>query len=268
MLILTLLFLFYFGACIGSFLNVVTMRLPHGESMNGRSHCPHCGHTLSFLELFPLFSYIGLQGKCRKCKAPIHRRYFYLEVLTGLLTVLTYSFFPVTGTYSLLEFARALVIVYALIPIFLIDFEHYLVLDSVLFWASIITAALSGGLDFLSGNTGFHSTLLLGLISGVAIALFFLLQYAISKGTWIGLGDVKLGIFLGLATPYPSAIATLLLAYGIGAVAGIILLVLRQKNLSSAVPFGTFLALGCLLSLYYGEYLSGLYLHAIGVVSR
>jgi prepilin signal peptidase PulO-like enzyme (type II secretory pathway) len=265
MLLLTLLFLFYFGCCIGSFLNVVTMRLPHGESLNGRSHCPHCGHTLGFFELFPLFSYLALRGKCKNCKAPIHRRYVYLEVFTGLLTVLTYSFFPAHDAYTSLVLARALVIVYALIPIFLIDLEHYLILDSVLFWAVILTAVCSGGLDYLSGSTGLHSSLLVGLISGAAISLFFLLQYALSKGTWIGLGDVKFGIFLGLATPYPSAIATLLLAYGIGAVVGIVLLAARRKQFSSQVPFGTFLALGSLLSLYYGKSLSTLYLHAIGI---
>lgn len=268
MLVVLLLVLFYFGACIGSFLNVVTMRLPHGESLNGRSHCTYCGHTLRFFELFPIFSYLALRGKCRDCGKPIHRRYVYLEVLTGLLTVLTYSFFPAYDGYTTLELIRALIIVYALIPIFLIDFEHYVVLDSVLFWAAILTAACSGGLDYMAGRTGLHSLLLTGLLTGAGIAIFFLLQYVLSRGTWIGLGDVKLGIFLGLATPFPSAIATLLLAYALGAVVGIILLALRRKQLSSAVPFGTFLALGCLLSLYYGNHLSAWYLHAIGIVQR
>lgn len=268
MLVLLLLVLFYFGACIGSFLNVVTLRLPHGESLNGRSHCPHCDHTLGFFELFPIFSYLVLRGKCSKCGVTIHRRYFYAEVMTGLLTILTYSFFPVYDKYTLLALVRALIIVYALIPIFMIDFEHYLILDTVIFWAAILTAACSGGLDYLAGRTGLHSLLLSGILTGAVIAAFFLLQYGISRGTWIGLGDVKFGIFLGLATPYPSAITTILLAYGLGAIVGIVLLLFRRKHFSSALPFGTFLALGCLLSLYYGNHLSALYLHAIGVVSR
>ncbi len=268
MLALLLVALFYFGACIGSFLNVIVLRLPHGESLNGRSHCPHCGHTLQFFELFPLFSFLVLRAKCRKCGAKINRRYFYMELAVGLLTILTYSFFPVYDKYTLLELVRSLIIVYALVPIFLIDFEHYLVLDVVLFWAAILTAACSGGLDYLAGNTGLHSLLLNGLLSGAIIALFFLLQYAVSRGKWIGLGDVKLGIFLGIATPYPSAVATLLLAYGIGALVGILLLVIRRKHLSSAMPFGTFLAIGSLISLYYGQHISLVYLHAIGIYPK
>lgn len=268
MLVLTLLALFYFGACVGSFLNVVTLRLPKGESMNGRSHCPHCGHKLGFFELFPLFSFLFLRGKCKNCAATIHRRYFYIEVLTGLLTILTYSFFPAYNFYQILYLAHALIIVYALVPIFLIDLEHYLVLDSVIFWSAILTAGCSGGLDYLSGNYGLHSILINGLLSGIILSTFFLLQYFLSRGKWIGLGDVKLAIFLGIATPYPSIVATILLAYAIGAVVGIFMLASKRKHLTSSVPFGTFLSVACLISLYYGDWLSGLYLHAIGIYSK
>jgi prepilin signal peptidase PulO-like enzyme (type II secretory pathway) len=262
---ITLAVLFYFGACIGSFLNVVIMRLPHNQTLMGRSYCMHCKRELEAIDLFPLFSYLFLAGKCRTCHKPISPRYFYMELLAGLLTILTYSFFVPFGLVGWLILARALIVVYALIVIFAIDYLHYLVLDSVVLWAAILTAVASGFIDYFSGNFGLHSSLILGLISGIGLALFFLLQYAFSKGRWIGFGDIKLALFLGLAIPFPSIVIMILLAYGLGAVIGIVLILIKAKRFSSEMPFGTFLAVATLISLYYGSSLTEWYLRITGL---
>jgi prepilin signal peptidase PulO-like enzyme (type II secretory pathway) len=264
-IVLILAILFYFGACIGSFLNVVIIRLPHKQTLLGRSHCMHCKRELSAIDLFPLFSYLFLGGKCRTCHKTISPRYFYIELLTGLLTILTFSFFVPFNFIGWLVVARALIVVYALIVIFAIDYEHYLILDSVVLWAAILTAILSGIIDYSSGSFGLHSSLVLGLISGIALALFFWLQYIFSKGRWIGFGDIKLALFLGLAVPFPDIIVMVLLAYGIGAIVGIILILAKNKKFSSEVPFGTFLAIAALISLYYGPSLTDWYLRITGL---
>jgi leader peptidase (prepilin peptidase)/N-methyltransferase len=188
-----------------------------------------------------------------------------MELVTGLLTILTYSFFVPFSLVGWLILARALIVVYALIVIFSIDYLHYLVLDSVILWAAILTAVASGFIDYFSGNFGLHSSLIVGLISGIGLALFFLLQYALSRGRWIGFGDIKLALFLGLAIPFPGIIVMILLAYGLGAVIGIFLILIKAKHFSSEMPFGTFLAVATLVSLYYGGSLTEWYLRITGL---
>ena len=265
-MLLLSIFSLIFGACIGSFLNVVVLRLPNSQSLNGFSHCPNCHKRLGFFDLFPIFSFIFLRGKCRYCKKTISRRYFYVEVITALLTLITYLIFPFYNLYTCIYFVRALIILYVLISVFIIDYEHFVILDNIILLGSILLVLCSGALDILSSNLfSWRSSLLVGLLSSLGLALFFLAQYILSKGTWIGLGDVKFAIFLGLATPFPSVIATILLAYFIGAFVGIALILVKGAKLKSAVPFGTFLSVACLTALYYGYPLIQWYLRITGL---
>jgi prepilin signal peptidase PulO-like enzyme (type II secretory pathway) len=81
---------FIFGSAIGSFLNVIILRLPKEQGLNGRSHCMFCKHQLSTIDLVPLFSFVMLGGKCRYCKQKISPRYFYIELITALLFAVTF----------------------------------------------------------------------------------------------------------------------------------------------------------------------------------
>lgn len=250
-----------FGACIGSFLNVVILRLPLGQPLTGRSHCVSCKRQLTAVDLVPVVSWIALRGTCRTCKQSVSRRYFYVELFTAAITVVAYSFVIPHSANGWLILARDLAAIYVLIVVFMIDLEHFLILDSVLLWGGGIVALLSAIVDYRNGS----SLLALGLIAGICAAAFFGLQYALSRGAWIGLGDVKFAVVIGLIAGFPGTLVALLLAYGIGAVVGLFLILFDGKRMSSEVPFGTFLSVGCLVAMFYGVQLSNWYLHVTGL---
>src|SRR4051812_19110097 len=110
------------GLCLGSFFNVLIARLPKGESIvRPGSHCPKCGHVLSWYENIPLLSWLALRGRCRKCKAPISARYVIVELLTGVLFVACYRRFGLTY-----ELAPALLMSCFLVPLAFIDAEQWI----------------------------------------------------------------------------------------------------------------------------------------------
>ena len=235
---------------MGSFLNVVVERLRHKESfLRGRSHCPHCKKTLGILDLVPIFSFLFLMGRCRHCHKKISWQYFFMELGTGLIFSLIYiNFdFKLPTTYYLL-------ISCFLIIIFLYDFKYYLILDKITIPAIII--ALAGNL--LLGQVWWE------LLLGAAIAAgFFLLQFLVSKGKWIGGGDIRLGVLMGLILGWKLVLIALFIAYGIGAVFGIILILCKKKKLSSSMPFGTFLTLATFITLIYGNIILEWYLNML-----
>ncbi len=137
------------------------------------------------------------------------------------------------------------------------DFKHYLILDKVVFPAL--------GLSILFNLTHGWQALMVGLLSGLAVAGFFLLQYWFSRGRWIGLGDVKLGLFLGSLAGWPLSILLLFLAYCLGAVVGIALILAGRKHLGSKLPFGVFLSVSAIIIMLVGKPLMAWYLRLIGL---
>lgn len=256
--------IFVFGIVIGSFLNVVILRLPHGRKTNGRSECPHCHNVLSAGELVPIFSYLWLKGKCRHCRTKISRRYLYIEIISGLLAALTYLIYPVADLLSLIVFLRALFIVFTLIVVFSIDYEHGLILDRVVFPATFILFFINFVIDFIRPATWQNSLVLFGLLSGFGLFLFFGALHYLSKGRSMGFGDVKLSAFLGLATPGALLLMNLFFAFFLGSLVGGLLIIFKGRKLKSQVPFGTFLAIGTLVALYFGLPLLHWYLLFIG----
>ena len=248
--------LFVFGTAIGSFLNVVILRLPAGETLGGRSHCPNCHHQLAAADLVPVLSYALLGGKCRYCHHKISPRYAAIELATGVLFVATAAFFPVKDGTSAVVLLRALVIVSTLVPIFVIDLEHYVILDKIL---------LVSGCAVLLLNLATPGAFVPSLIAATGALAFFWTLYAIGNGKFLGLGDVKLGLFLGLATPGALVAVNIFLAYLIGAAVAIPLLASGKKKLASEVPFGTFLAISTVVTLYVGPQLLAWYIRLVGV---
>lgn len=256
MFILAVIFLF--GAIIGSFLNVVILRLPKEQELSGRSRCIHCKHELGAFDLVPIFSFFWLAGKCRYCKKNISWRYPFIEILSGSLLTIGYLFY--TGQQSdpnILGFLRIAFIIFVSIIVFAIDYEHYLILDKVIFPSILVLFIL----NFFLLRQSQAAT---GLLSGLVLAAFFLLLHLASAGRWMGLGDVKLAVFLGLATPFPLIFINLFLAFGVGAAVGIILMLLGQKNFKSQLPFGTFLSLSTVMTVFFGQQLLDWYLRVIG----
>ena len=257
---------FYFGCILGSFLNVVILRLPQDESLNGRSHCSHCRHLLSWLDLFPIFSYVFLAGRCRYCKQKFSIRYLVFEVITGLLFAVAFWLIKPVDLIGYLLLAKAWILLSASLVVFMVDLEHFLIFDSVLLFAGIPILALNIFLDLVNKSFfwSIHALTVGGLFAGGLFAGIFYLLWLFSKGKWIGFGDVKLMLLLGLALGWPNTAAAWLLAYFIGTAFALPLLATGKKHLSSRLPFGCFLSLSAVLVLFYGRVLGDWYLGLVG----
>ena len=258
--------IFYFGCIIGSFLNVVILRLPREESLNGRSHCSNCGHTLSWLDLFPLFSYLGLLGKCRYCKKAFSPRYFLIELVTGLLFLAAFTFLRPVDLIGYLTLLKYVIALSAMVVVFMVDLEHMLIFDNVLLAAGLPALAINFLVDYLAKNNflSLASLTMGGLFAGSLFAGIFFLLWLVSKGAWIGFGDVKLMLVLGVVLGWPVAAVAWLLAYFLGTAFVLPLLFFRKTHLSSRLPFGCFLALASAFCLFYGQTLAAWYLRTIG----
>lgn len=258
--------LFIFGTLIGSFLNVVILRLPEGLTLSGRSHCPTCGYTLAFYDLIPVVSFIILGGRCRKCKSKISSRYFIIELVTGLSFALVAISIPSLMTLGLITLIKFLLATVFLIVIFVIDFEHFLILDKVLVFGAVFMLVFNLAFDFVSGNSiiSLNSLFISGIIAGLLASTAFYLIWFVSSGKWMGFGDVKLVFLLGLITTGPYILVTLFLAFFLGTLVALPLLALKKKELTSAVPFGTFLSASTFITMLYGKNLLDGYLALIG----
>lgn len=235
-------FMFVFGLCIGSFLNVVIFRLEKNESMGGRSHCPRCGHQLAWFDLIPVASFLMLQGKCRFCHEKISVQYPLVELATGLAFVLIF----LCNSQNIIALCALLFIASCLIIIFAYDARHYIIPDIVLFPAIAVTFFYQLFYHFNAQFFGYVGAAL------VAAGFFFAL-YSISRGRWIGFGDVKLAIVLGLLLGWPNIIVGLFLSFVAGAVWGIAAMIVGKKKLASQLPFAPFLILGTAIALLCGQ---------------
>lgn len=260
--------LFFFGLIVGSFLNVVILRLPAGERLSGRSHCPHCKATLTALDLVPVVSFLFLRGRCRHCRAPISPRYPALELITGLLfALMAFLSGAFVGTLpQLFELVLLCVVVSLAIVVFVIDLEHYLILDSIVLTVSLLLILILAGIDIAAPgwSTG-TSRLLSGLWGALAATLFLGLIWLVSKGKWMGLGDVKFMVPFGLALGFPESLVGVFLAFFLGSFVAIPLLAFRVKTLKARLPFGTFLSVSMLLTFVFGSRILDWYLGIIGL---
>ena len=229
-----------FGLVVGSCLNVCIDRLPRRRSIVGpSSHCEACGHKLGLLDLVPVLSYLLLRGRCRYCKAPIPRRVPLVELATGLLFMFAWFHYG-----NPLELAIALVFVSFFIVIFVIDLEHRLILNRVVYPG--ILAALIAALV----NQGYHVPYAL-LGGAVGAGLLLLIALAFPRG--MGFGDVKYGGLIGLVVGFPQVFVGLTISFVLGGLMGAILLLSRRKRWKEHVPFGPFLTIGAVVAMLYGQ---------------
>ena len=227
-----------FGLCIGSFLNVCAYRIPLELSIiSPGSACPACGTRLRALDLVPLLSQLYLGGKCRYCAAQISWRYFSVELVCGLLFAL--SFFLHGWSWLTLQ---SWLLVPFLLLIALIDYDCQLIFDRVL----IFLAAFGLAQQWLGGFFAPLETLLSVLVGG---GLMLLIALA-SKGG-MGGGDIKFVAALGCWFAWPQILLLLLVAFILGGLIGVALLLSGKKGRKDAVPFGPFLALAALLTLWF-----------------
>jgi prepilin signal peptidase PulO-like enzyme (type II secretory pathway) len=269
-----LIFFFLLGLCVGSFLNVLILRLPKKKKISGRSRCPYCKKKLSFKELIPVLSFVFLGGKCSSCKKPISLQYPLVELFTGLsFSFLFWQFYQSFKAQSsspillTLDFLFWLIFASFLIVIFMTDLKFYIVPDKIIYPAIFFAILYQFLKVFALKNWQLKEVLkitswqpfFISLFSGFCVSVFFLSLVILTKGKGMGLGDVKIGAFMGILLSYSNIIVALVLAFLSGSVVGLILIVLRKKTLKSEVPFGCFLAPATFVAFFWGQNLINFY---------
>ncbi len=244
--------LFVLGVSIGSFLHVVVWRTQHNFSIvSSRSRCDSCGHTLSWYELIPLVSYFVCRRKCRHCKNKLSSAFFWVELVTGVAFVLIYIYnIQVLGCNELSSacgavFVRHIVFFCMLLVLFLSDLWYQTLPD--MFTVPFILVLIFG---VLVSHSSEMVSALIGMVVGAGI---FLLQYLISRGKWIGSGDIFLGAIMGLMLGWPEVIVAIGLAYIAGAAVAVGLLMGKKKKRDDAIAFGTFLTTATFAMLFYSD---------------
>lgn len=251
---------FLFGLAVGSFLNALIWRLHTGESiLKGRSRCPKCKHVLGFWDLVPILSFLFQKGKCRYCREKISWQYPLVELVTAILFTIAYSMtfkfqLPIFNKFSIfnfqiLELVKWWFVVAVMIVIFVFDLKYSLILDKAVYPAAVVAFLMSPLLD----ERGVWHGIATALIAAAIGSGFFLLQYILSKGKWIGGGDIKMGGLMGLILGVKGLLVALFFAYIIGALVGLGLIALKRKTMKSQIPFGTFLAIGTIIAMFWGE---------------
>jgi prepilin signal peptidase PulO-like enzyme (type II secretory pathway) len=235
------LFIFVLGLIFGSFITALSWRYPKNISVvKGRSFCPHCKKTLVWYDNVPLLSFLLLGGKCRYCKSKISPRYPLIELVTalGFLYIWTLGGSPFLIAYSLVVFL-------ALLTVFVIDFEHQIIPDPLVFLLITLTLVKL----VLAGGGGLYSNLLAGFLA----SSFLLLLNLVTKGRGMGLGDVKFAVWGGMFVGLDRFLLWFFAAFLTGALAGIILILVKGVGLKDRIAFGPFLIIALAITHFWGN---------------
>ena len=249
------------GLCFGSFANAAVWRLKTKKDIvHDRSECVHCHHKLSAADLVPVFSWLWLRGKCRYCKKPISPQYPLVEAVVALYFVGSYLVWPVAlgNTYHVFEFILWLVYGVALAILFVYDLRWQILPDRL-----VKPLIALGSIQFVARAFNeqwtferFFAELLLALL---AIAGLYWVLHTVSKGAWVGYGDVKLGVFMGLVLGWENALFALFAANLIGVLFILPGLATGKLSRKSKVPFGPFLILAFVLAGLFGDTITRVY---------
>lgn len=239
------------GLILGSFLNMLIYRLPRKEGIWGpRSRCPSCGAGLGVLDLIPVLSYIALRGRCRYCRERIPIRYLFVEIITALAFG---GFYMLYGPGWL--FYRAAILFLLLFPAAIIDWQHQILPDELTLGGLIFGLLLA----IWGGHLSFWGALLGALVGG---GFLFIIAYIYPQG--MGGGDIKLMAMVGSFVGWPYVLAAIF----IGAFLGLLYfgygLLAKKVERNTPLPFGSFLALGTFLALFFGPWLLNFYINLLG----
>src|SRR3989338_4243520 len=260
-MIFYIIIVFIFGLVVGSFLNVVILRGNRGESFTrGRSRCESCGKELAWFELIPLLSFALQRGRCRSCGAALSRQYPLVEFGTGLFFTFVAIYYSPSGVEGLplwsnprlvFELTFAFVTLSAAIVILVSDIRWQIVPNGpvlILFLAGLVLTAWRAA---VSGRFAYNFAIEFGF--AFLVAFFFFALWFLSKGAWMGFGDVKLVFATSLILGFPVSVAAALFSFWIGAIFGILLLIFKKANLKTHIPFGPFILLGGVAAFFYTE---------------
>lgn len=231
------------GAVVGSFLNVVIYRLPLRQSLAWPgSACPSCKRPLSWYENIPIVSYTMLGGRCRTCRTPLTIRYLVVELLCAAMFAGAWWLYGP----SLLLVSR-LLLGCALIALFAIDLEHYILPDVITLSGIVIGFVLS----FVT-EPGWLASLIGVLVGGGLLWAIAEGYYRIRHEEGMGFGDVKMLAMIGAFLGWKLTIVSVVMASFTGSIIGVALIVSGRGTMKYALPFGTFLALGALIAATVG----------------
>ncbi len=258
--LISLFFVCLVGACIGSFINMVTYRVPQNISiLFPRSHCPSCKTPIGILGLLPIFGFFFLKGKCPRCQFKIPFKYPLVEALCAAGTVfiflkhvdpdkiillLSQSHIDIQQLVALL---MALWLFWSGVCLSIIDIEHRILPDIITIPGIFVGLFLNS----FDKNIGFIPALLGALVGGGGLWLLRKIYMLLRHKEGMGLGDVKYLALLGASLGTIGVIHTLFLSCILGSVIGILYGIYRKQGLNVAIPFGPFLAAGAFFTHWF-----------------
>lgn len=256
---------FVFGTCIGSFLNVCIWRIPREESIfSPPSRCPKCGHWIKWYENIPLLSWTFLRGKCSQCGNRISFRYFFVELLTGVMFLLVWLriiFEQKPLALAIIYFAVTMLIITTVF----IDIEHRIIPDETTYPVMLVGLAVPLIFPEVWGRDTRLEAFIVSF-AGFAVALLLMLAFSlvgrkIFKREALGLGDVKYLAAIGACFGLIGFIFILFLGALLGSVGGIAKSLIRKRRFRRVtIPFGPYLALATYLWMLYGPVIVKWYL--------
>jgi leader peptidase (prepilin peptidase)/N-methyltransferase len=245
-----LIIIILLGLVTGSFLNVCIDRLPRKQSIiTPRSHCEECNKQLRLLDNIPIISYFWLHGRCRYCGARIPLRIPIVEATTAIVFGFLYWHFGFG-----FEFVAVLIYSATLIIVFVIDLEHLLVLDKIIYPSMVLALIFSIFRTEIGGLLPFFSEYgIVSALSGGILGLAFMSVPYILYRRGMGAGDLKLAALIGFMTGFPLVIIAILISWIMGGIVASILLVFKIKGRKDAMPAAIFLSTSTMIVLVWGQ---------------
>lgn len=249
------------GLLVGGIANALVMRTRESLIFTTSRSCSVCAEPASAKEMLPVFGYFSVKGRCRTCKAIIPWQYPATELVFGLLFVVFAAralglwglVLPnyVSHSEAMLLFVRDAWMISALILVFVFDYRASIIPDRITIPAMLVAILC---------NVVLGVPVVTILLGGLLLGGFFAVQFLISKGKWVGGGDIRMGMLMGFLLGPWLGVEALLMAYIAGAVAGVFLLLSKKRDMSSHVPFGTFMAMGTVVTMLWGQQIMDWYL--------
>lgn len=248
---MALLLVWLLGSAVGSFLAVAGTMHVSGQSLRGRSRCGSCKKELPWYTMMPVFSFLFLRGRCALCQKKYSSLFFWTEAITGVLFLLVWwRWVPSTDMQSLVTLIAGWILMSIVVVAGLSDLVSMLLPVLVLAGGGLVLFLIRLFID------GWSLSMVWPLLIGAG---WFGIQYAVSRGRWVGVGDIWYGAFLGAVFSLGQLLVALFFSYIIGGVVAFFLLARGTHTRTSRVPFGVLLSLGAIISLLFGQQIASWY---------
>ena len=249
---------FILGGIWGSFCNVCIYRLPLEKNIiKGRSFCTSCEKQINWYDNIPILSFIFLKGKCRCGKSKINLQYFLVELVSAISFVLIYYFYGVSITTLLL-----IILTIFFIIIFFIDIKHYIIPNELTFPLMFIGFVKSFDPNLNQSLFPNYINSLIGGLFGYSIIWLIIFFYKnLRKKEGMGLGDAKLIAVVGFWFGWFSIPFTIFISSLVALIFSVPSLLKKTRNMSTQIPFGPFIIIGCLIYVYFANYIKNFFLY-------